>query len=556
MKKFIIVLCCLLFLVPSISHGVDYLVEDFDDWSYNHAMQSGDCGGYPGCKYYPADGFPSSSIPEASEWQNGNAGGSLGYCWVNPAAGECYGGSGKCYWHTWPGVSNSGDGFIHGYFGERDEIYIRYYSKLKDTSWSSSWGPTTGWKLFWLYATNYGQFCRVNFLKRFYHSKDAYALYVYAQGSYEVDTESFGYLSIVPTDWNCYEHQFKMNDVGQNNGIYRLWFNGVLTIEDTSVTYRNSSNQHFYKMEVMANAKVPTGPTSPAYDGGAMKEYMDELIISDSYIGPLGDDVTAPTLDSKVIAANGTTLTLGFSENANKGSGYSDADHNLDCSVTGNNIGLTYDSGDGTATWECIIASTIQDGETCNYDFDGDIEDDSGNDLEEIIDGSVTNNSTQGVDETPPATSGWSPEKSATGVDVDEDIEFHITDSGDGVDGTTIELIVEGVTYCCTDGSCANKTLSRSGTAADYTITYVHASWGYSQEINVSIDADDLASSPNSMTTDTYSFTTEAENDPPTPNPMEWYVPAGAPAEIEDPSALDMVAADASDVSLPIEYKF
>ncbi len=116
-----------------------------------------------------------------------------------------------------------------------------------------------------------------------------------------------------------------------------------------------------------------------------------------------------------------------------------------------------------------------------------------------------------GDDETPPATSGWDPAKSETGVGIDEDIVVHVTDGGDGVDGTTIEMIVESVTYCCSDGSCGNKTLGRTGTTADYTITHSHGDYGYLQEINVSIDADDLATVPNSMTTDTYSFTTESE---------------------------------------------
>lgn len=122
-----------------------------------------------------------------------------------------------------------------------------------------------------------------------------------------------------------------------------------------------------------------------------------------------------------------------------------------------------------------------------------------------------TNASEDGDDETPPATSGWSPGKSKTGVDIGEDIVFHVTDTGDGVDGTTIEVDVEGTTYCCSDGSCGNKTLGRSGTSADYTITHSHASWPYGEEINVEIDAADLATPPNNMNTDIYSFTTEAE---------------------------------------------
>jgi len=272
----------------SVCEEYVFLQDNFDDWSYNFAMQSGDCGGYAGCRNYPSNGFPSACILEAPEWQSGNMGGYLGYCWVNPAQGECYGGSGKCYWHTLPGVSNSGDGFIHGYFGERDEIYVRYYSKWKDVQWTSGWGPDTGHKMFWLYATNYGQFLYPHFWKRAYHSKDAFGLHCYASDvDVQVDTEDFGYYSVTPTEWNSYEHQFTMNTVGQNDGVYRLWVNGVLTIEDTSVTYRTNANQLFRNIEIGGNAKTPIGPTSPTYDSGAMKEYIDELVISAKRVGPL-----------------------------------------------------------------------------------------------------------------------------------------------------------------------------------------------------------------------------------------------------------------------------
>lgn len=162
-----------------------------------------------------------------------------------------------------------------------------------------------------------------------------------------------------------------------------------------------------------------------------------------------------------------------------------------------------------------------------------------------------------GADVTPPATSGWSPGKNDTDVDLDKDIVFHVTDSGDGVDGTTIEVEVEGTTYCCADGSCANKTLGRSGSTADYTITYTHGSWGYEQVINVEIDADDLAGTPNSMTTDIYSFTTEAEpagdTDPPTPDPAEFaeaWIPYGGWHSVY------MRAKDPIDPSIPIEIYF
>jgi hypothetical protein len=113
----------------------------------------------------------------------------------------------------------------------------------------------------------------------------------------------------------------------------------------------------------------------------------------------LGVDATAPTLNSATVAANGTTLTLVFSESVNRGAGYADADLDVDASTTGSNLGLTYVSGDGTNTFVYTIASTIQNGETVDLDFNGDansLEDGAGNDLAAIVSGAVTNNSTQG----------------------------------------------------------------------------------------------------------------------------------------------------------------
>lgn len=222
----------------------------------------------------------------------------------------------------------------------------------------------------------------------------------------------------------------------------------------------------------------------------------------------------APILSSSTIAVNGTALTLVFSENVTQGVGYNDLDWDIDASVTGNNIGITYSSGDGTGTHVYTISSTIQIDEVVDIDFNGDVdslEDGEGNDLAAIVSASVTNNSTYEPDASPPVTSGWLPGKSTSNVPIGQDISFHVTDGGDGVDGSTIEVYVEGTAYCCSDGSCGIKTLERTGTPADYTITHTHANWDYSQQINVSIYVDDLATPPNSMDTDAYSFTTEAE---------------------------------------------
>ena len=115
----------------------------------------------------------------------------------------------------------------------------------------------------------------------------------------------------------------------------------------------------------------------------------------------VGADETAPELSSATVGENGTTLTLVFTENVTQGAGYDDSDWDLDCTTTGQNLALTYVSGDGTGTHVYTIGSEVQeDGtDTCDIDFNGDAnseEDGAGNDLAAIDSGAVTNNSEQG----------------------------------------------------------------------------------------------------------------------------------------------------------------
>jgi len=109
-----------------------------------------------------------------------------------------------------------------------------------------------------------------------------------------------------------------------------------------------------------------------------------------------------PAIVTTTIEINGTTLTIVFNENVTQGAGYADADLDIDCTTAGDNVALTYSSGNTTTTHAYTIASTILGSETCTLDFNGDtnsLEDGDGNDVEAIVDGEITNNSSQ----TPPA---------------------------------------------------------------------------------------------------------------------------------------------------------
>jgi hypothetical protein len=113
-------------------------------------------------------------------------------------------------------------------------------------------------------------------------------------------------------------------------------------------------------------------------------------------------------------------------------------------------------------------------------------------------------------DTTPPYTAGPNPTKGTTGVAKDTNIVVHVKDDGDGVDQSSIVMTVEGNTVSPTI----------TGTAADYTLSYdPPTDFDYEQVVNVTVDAQDLASPPNVMMQDSYSFTIEPESAPDTAPP-------------------------------------
>jgi parallel beta-helix repeat protein len=112
-------------------------------------------------------------------------------------------------------------------------------------------------------------------------------------------------------------------------------------------------------------------------------------------------------------------------------------------------------------------------------------------------------------DTIPPYTTGHNPAKNATGVAKDTSIIVHIRDDGAGVDQSSIEMTVEGV----------QVTPTITGNKYDYTLNYT-TSFNYSQVVNVTIKAEDLATTPNGMPQESYSFTIAAETNSPPSAPV------------------------------------
>jgi hypothetical protein len=115
-----------------------------------------------------------------------------------------------------------------------------------------------------------------------------------------------------------------------------------------------------------------------------------------------------------------------------------------------------------------------------------------------------------GVDSESPYVYGRDPAASASGVSKMADISYHIADAG--VDISTIQLTEEGNLHCCSGESCGGGVadLSCTGSVSDYLVTLSGRNYDYSQLINVTVDADDLASPPNSMVQDVYEYQIES----------------------------------------------
>ena len=126
--------------------------------------------------------------------------------------------------------------------------------------------------------------------------------------------------------------------------------------------------------------------------------------------------------------------------------------------------------------------------------------------------GAFESSGSPAVDTSPPYTSGHSPARGSSSVPTDVNIVVHVRDNGTGVDQSSIVMRVEG----------SIVTPSITGSMYDYTVTYNPPSdFSYDQVVDVSINAQDRASTPNVMPQDSYSFTIQSEgsstNNPPVP---------------------------------------
>jgi hypothetical protein len=251
-----------------------------------------------------------------------------------------------------------------------------------------------------------------------------------------------------------------------NSGTDTTWHVLVLTFNDTAPVLRlDGVSKTLSNLNIGPDGQ--TGFTLGARFDGWYGAHVDIAFVAiynsalssgdaatiETYFKQRFFKTTAPTVNSAVIAADGTTITITFGEEiTGDGSSY----FNVDGGENGDNLLLTDQSGSGT-TRTYTIADTIYSGETVTLDYTGStITDLFRNNLATFSGASVTNNSTQ---------------SSAPTVD----------SAVIAADGTTITITFseavtgDGSSYFNVDGGSSGNNLlltgqSGSGTTRTYTI--------------------------------------------------------------------------------------
>jgi hypothetical protein len=169
----------------------------------------------------------------------------------------------------------------------------------------------------------------------------------------------------------------------------------------TNITYGLGANSSSNDLSLQAGSPAinltGTGTDLSAYfttdfTGGTRPTGANTWDMGAYEIGAEGD-ATAPTFTSATIAANGTALTLGFSEPVD-----TTINTGFTLTASGGAATLTYASGTGTNSLIYTISRAIEQTETATIAYvqpGNGIEDVANNDLASFSGASVTNNSTQ-----------------------------------------------------------------------------------------------------------------------------------------------------------------
>ncbi len=213
---------------------------------------------------------------------------------------------------TVPAGENHGSGFAFK-FGDQtgsepEEIYFRYYVRIDD-----GWNPTYGGKFPGISGTygvagwggrpsdgTNGWSARGGFHPTIPNNDNPLSdtvpvgHYVYHadQGTQWGDNVLWqdGYLGFLEKDrWYSIEQHLVLNTPGVNDGVLETWVDGRLAYRETDWRWRDTSN---LKVEQIWMNVYHGGSAVPDKD---ISLYIDNIVIADSYIGPMTGAPCAPT---------------------------------------------------------------------------------------------------------------------------------------------------------------------------------------------------------------------------------------------------------------------
>lgn len=93
--------------------------------------------------------------------------------------------------------------------------------------------------------------------------------------------------TVNPTGWNDIELHYKLNDPGLANGVFEMWLNGVKGLSLSTLVYRTETGPQM-KITQIYDANVYGGTSADSPDSTTYS-YLDDYVISSSYIGPRSD---------------------------------------------------------------------------------------------------------------------------------------------------------------------------------------------------------------------------------------------------------------------------
>ena len=185
-----------------------------------------------------------------------------------------------------------------------DHLFVRGYVYVKSPESGAS--KAIQRKLWFLAAQTFSDFSPILKLQNTYYPAVKYLLMEFVtQCGSSADCTQVTYPASIDTlefdRWYCIENEVQLNTPGLSDGIVRVWVDGVLAISSTSVNIRGSKTTK--TVRIQPGRQVDRQNFLPADE----YRYWDDVVVSDSYIGPLGSGPGAQ-LSPVSVAFNDTNV--------------------------------------------------------------------------------------------------------------------------------------------------------------------------------------------------------------------------------------------------------